>query len=62
MLKWYAYFQIQLKVEIKTQFISVKKKTGEMIIEGELYDRINAGESVWKIERNSGKTFLTFNL
>ena len=39
----------QLNVEIKSECISIKKKTGEMIIAGELYEKINAADSMWKI-------------
>lgn len=31
-------------------------------MEGQLYEKINAGESMWKIEKSRGKTLLTLNL
>ena len=38
-----------LKVKIDTKHISVKDKNGNVIIEGELYEKIDSSESVWKI-------------
>lgn len=32
-----------LNVVLKTDSVSIKKKTGEVIIEGELYEKINSG-------------------
>lgn len=40
----------------------MKDKNGNVIIEGELYEKIDASESVWKIENIKGKNYLNFNL
>jgi hypothetical protein len=40
---------IQVDVKMKSDRISIKKKTGELIVEGELVEKINAAESIWKI-------------
>lgn len=53
---------IQLKVQFKPNSISIKRTTGETIIEGELVERINTSESVWKVEKTGAKTFITLNL
>lgn len=39
----------KLKVTLKASSVSIRKTTGEVIIEGELAERINASESMWKI-------------
>ena len=53
---------MQLKVQLKSNSISIRKNTGEIIIEGELVERINASESMWKVEKLAGKSFITLNL
>jgi hypothetical protein len=36
-------------VKIDSKKISVKDKNGNIIIEGELYEKIDSSESVWKV-------------
>ena len=47
---------------MESKHLSVKDKNGKVIIEGELYEKIDASESVWKIETIKGKCYLNFNL
>jgi len=53
---------IQITVQLKNDHISIKKKTGETVIDGNLVERINSGDSVWKIEKSAGKSFIVLNL
>jgi hypothetical protein len=40
---------MKIEVKLKNDSISIKKKTGELIIEGNFVEKINSSESIWKI-------------
>ena len=49
-------------VQFKSDSVSISKKTGEKILEGQLYEKINSGDSYWKLEKSGNKAFIILNM